>query len=167
MRDNLDNSIRENEMPRAKKTDYSTEFNKAREISRRDSEDLNDCAVLALSLVTGEPYATVSAALSAYGRKKGQGTPNWMSRKYLKDSGFVLVRENIQNIIQTYPRPHCDVLKNFTTHHPRRFPGCVDPNKKYLAYTRGHVLAIIGGIVQDWSINSSLRVCKLYNVIKA
>lgn len=132
---------------------------------RNMMNETNDCTVVALSVVTGMSYPEAHKAMQAQGRKPGKGSNG--IEKALAAAGFKLKRVNIQSIIDKFPKPHCDVLKNFTTHHPRRFPGCIDKSKVYMAYTNRHVLGIREGEVRDWSINTSLRVYALWEVEKA
>ena len=153
-------------MPKLQRTNYSQEFDaysrKAFELNER-----NDCAVKAVAIATGSEYETVHKLMTEFGRKQRRGTHDFVTTKTLTALGFKIVRVDIQSIIEAFPRPHCDVLKNLTTHHPRRFPGCVDPNKSYLAWVNGHILAIKGGVVHDWTVNRSLRIISLYEVVPA
>lgn len=128
--------------------------------------DNNFCSPVAVSLLTDTPVEVVAAMMEEWGRKKGQGTYNAITNKVLDQLGFKRVRVDLSEVISTYPRPHCDVLKNITTHHPRRFPAAFNKDKRYLAECRGHVLAIVGGEVQDWSINQSLRIITLQEIVR-
>lgn len=127
-------------------------------------KETNDCTVIALSVVTGMDYMSAHKAMEDVGRQPGKGA--WGIDKAISNAGFKRIRVDVQSIIAKLPKPHRDVLKNLTTHHPRRFPGCIDENKVYLAHTARHVLGIKGGVVQDWTINSSKRIYALYEIEK-
>lgn len=129
-------------------------------------KDNNDCTVKCLALLGQIPYADAHKMLADAGRKPGRGASHGVTEKLIVSLGYKLTKVDIQAIIESYPRPHCDVLKNMTTHHPRRFPGCIDKNKRYLALARGHILAIIDGEVKDWTVNNALRITHLFEVTK-
>lgn len=152
-------------MARIKRTTYAEEYS-AVEKYAKDFGDNNFCGPVSVALLTGESYEKVAAMMAEEGRKPKQGTYQHITNNVLDKLGFKRTRVDIKAIISSYPKPHCDVLKNMTTHHPRRFPGCIDPNKMYMAHCRGHVLAIAGGVVQDWTINRSLRIYKLEEVTR-
>lgn len=152
-------------MPRLKRTTPPSEF----QVMRNDAsyiQENNDCAVVAVALLCKRPYNEVAELSYALGRVKGKGT-NWMIiRAMFKHYGYELARMELRYFIDQYPKPHCNVLKNMTTHHPRRFPGVFDDGYEYLLDCRRHVAAMQGGEVKDWSINNSLQVSVLYRVKK-
>ena len=152
-------------MPSIKRTDYPSEYSKAAR-SLQEMEDKNFCSPLALSLVTGISVEQAAKMMEEKGRKTGKGTSDFIFEKCLNELGYRKVIVNTEAIIRKFPRPHCDVLKNLTTHHGRRFPGTFDKDVKYVARTSGHILAIIDGEVKDWSINRSLRIFSLHKVEK-
>lgn len=128
--------------------------------------EYNDCAVIAISVATGVDYLTVKTMLELEGRKPRKGTYLNLQIKVLVKLGFKLKRIHLADVIEKFPRPHCDVLKNVTTHHPRRFPGAFDDSKTYFMRTASHVLTMKDGIVHDWSINKSLRLISLWEVVR-
>jgi hypothetical protein len=149
----------ETNMPAIKKTSHHPDFHKL-DTERREMRDNNACAVIALCAVTGAPYKQVYDLLAKHGRKHGKGTYWNAENKVLADLGFKRTRVHLDQLIAKYPLPHCNVLKNVTTHHPRRFPGCF-PAGKLLAWTRGHILAIVDGEVLDWTVNSPCRITSM------
>jgi hypothetical protein len=151
-------------MPAIKRTSHAKTYS---DVSK-DAYSLGDnnfCAPAAVAIATGREYHEVMHAMEAHGRDLRNGTPRHIIMKVLKELGFKAKSVDLGGIISGYPKPHCNVLKNVTTHHARRFPGCFDPEKTYIAFTRGHVLCIKGGEVQDWSVNNSLRIYKLLEVV--
>jgi hypothetical protein len=149
-------------MPALKKTPKHETFTKL-EATVRSFSDKNACAVIAVAAATDKPYEEVHQLFLEEGRKPGKGTPDYISGRVIKLLGFKRTRVDLDEILAKYPLPHCSVLKNVTTHHPRRFPGTF-PEGRFIARTRGHALAIIDGQVVDWSANSALRIVQLYKI---
>lgn len=151
-------------MARIKSTNYTNTY---ASVARSASEamDSNCCAPVAISIVADKPYEEIQAMFEEEGRKKGKATYVEVTKRVLVRLSIELKKVDLSDVIASYPKPHCDVLKNVTTHHGRRFPGTFDPSKRYLAWTAGHVLAIVAGEVHDWSINRSLRIYKLDEVV--
>ena len=152
-------------MPKIERVEHSKDYAAASE-KLKAAGDSNFCSPIALAMVTGITASEAAERMSSYGRKLGKGTPNQIFNKVLCELGFTSKRIQTKDMIEKLPRPHCDVLKNLTTHHPRRFPGVFDPSKKYIAQVNGHILAIVGGEVKDWSVNRSLRIFALFEIIK-
>lgn len=117
---------------RIKKTGFSEHYNEiARDQSRIDLKETNDCTVVALAAVMGTDYA------------KRQ--------------------DYFGEFIQHHPKAH-HVLKGLTTHHPERFNNVWKNGKRYLAFTRGHVAAIIDGTTVDWTKGRAMRIYSLYEI---
>jgi hypothetical protein len=85
--------------------------------------------------------------------------------KAFADHGFVLEPVKDNTIIDKYPKGHRDVLKNVTTHHPRRFPQAFE-GLNLLLVSKGHFVAIANGQVECYSVNNSLRAIFIYSVRK-
>lgn len=151
-------------MPAIKRTTVTDQYAVASR-DAREAKEKGHCSPLAVSVLTGVDFNTVNAMMIEEGRKPRMGTHQYVADRVIDRLGFKRVRVDMQAIIKGYPLPHCNVLRNITTHHPRRFPGAFDPSKRYLAHVRGHVLAIVDGQVQDWSINNSLRIYKLEEIV--
>ena len=69
------------------------------------------------------------------------------------------------SLIATYPSPHNSTCQNVTSRHPKRFPKSFDQSKTYLLRSKSHILAVKGGEVHDWSVNNSLRILEIHEVI--
>jgi len=127
----------------------------------------NDCTVKATALVADITYAEAHALLKSLGRKDRQGC---RMRTMLEDIGrslsITFVELKKTSIIAKYPKGHCDVLKNLTTHHPARFNNVWKDGKSYLAFTRGHVAAIIDGKTHDWTEGKACRIISIFEVVK-
>lgn len=153
----------ETNMPAIKKTETAEKFKKL-QTEAYSQRDHNMCSVIAVAALTDRPYDEVAKLFLEAGRKHRKGTPTWITDRIIKQLGFKKVRIWLDDIIASYPLPHCNVLKNITSHHARRFPGCF-PGGKLLARSRGHVFAIIDGEVHDWSVNAALRLVNLYRIV--
>ena len=126
--------------------------------------ETNDCAVVALAIVCDLPYEVAHAELKRLGRKDRRETLYSLTFQAVKNLGKTVNFVPSYEFIRTYPGVHAK-LKHVTTHHPRRFPKCFDKSKTYLWQVRGHILAVKGGEVLDWSINKSKQVHSIYEVI--
>lgn len=124
--------------------------------------DSRDCTVKALAIACGVPYALAHDVMQAAGRRFGHGADLTIAE--FERLGKTLVPVNPRDIIATYPKPH-QVLKSVTSYHPHRFRRSWKNGKTYVAFTRGHVLAIVDGVTHDWSHASALRVSRLFEVV--
>lgn len=153
-------------MPALKKTARSELFVGLAQEARTLGEKM-DCAVKALAIVTGLPYATCHEALSAEGRKVGRRTPDDQWLAALDKLGFAVRRwtsSEMVAMIHSYPKKG---IANITTHHPRRFPKSWAAHRgPLLLRSRGHISAYLDGIVHDWAVNSSKQVWAIYDVTK-
>ena len=150
-------------MPAIKCTVTTEKFSKL-QAEAYNQRDKNIFSVVAVASLTERPYDEIAKLFLEAGRKHRKSTPIWITDKIIQQLGFKKVRIHLRDIIASYPLPHCNVLKNVTSHHPRRFPECF-PGGKLLARSRGHVFAIIDGEVHDWSVNAALRLVNLYRIV--
>lgn len=104
----------------------------------------NDCVVKALSLVTGQSYERSHNHCRLNGRYSHKGTNG---RLMLKKAGVKLVQ------IIHRPLIHGKTVMNLRG---------LDPTKKYVVFTAGHVLAVIGGQVKDWTEGRQHRIKFIY-----
>jgi hypothetical protein len=121
--------------------------------STMDADDKNFCVPVALALVTGRTAAEVNASLMAKGhRVKGGGVrqTHWLDE-------IVAMGLTAHNVTKTY-LPHGKVSV-------KRVATLLDPSRKYLVSTDGHLLAVIQGIVEDWTAQRLHRVLKIYEVL--
>lgn len=158
-------------MPRIQKTALSPEFSALISESNAHNEK-DDCSVKAVALITGRPYAEVHAVFAACGRKTRRGTPLTVSLDALEELG-VKVRiwtfNEMRAMMDSYPGADTtNPNRSITTHHWRRFPRSWAPHrhKKFILVTRNHMLAVVDGEVKDWSINRSLHVIQIWEVVE-
>ena len=146
-------------MARIQKTSYSDSFVSLKR-NAEEIDERNDCSVVALSVASNRMYSEIRELLKFLGRKDRAGVSHNMMYAAIARLGFRGINVDPKEIIARFPKPHCDVLKNFTSHHPRRFPGCMGEGT-FLVWTAGHVFCVKDGVVHDWSVNKSLRAYKI------
>jgi hypothetical protein len=120
-----------------------------------------DCAVVAVALMVGITYDEAHDALKAAGRKDRAGTPMPCIAHGMRLLGHPILNAPHLGIIKSYPGIH-STLKNVTTHHFRRFENVWRDAPDFMILSRNHILAVIGGKVQDWSVNNTLRAVHTY-----
>lgn len=124
----------------------------------------NDCTVKAIALVAGMEYEAAHSLLKQLGRKNKKGFNLSEALPAISEkTGVNFVEVNPREIIDTYPAHHVG-LGSITTHHPARFHEVWKNGKKYLAFTSGHVAAIMDGKTHDWTEGRAMMVKKLYEV---
>lgn len=119
-----------------------------------DAKRLGDdrcCAPIAIALITGKPFRTVQGWFAKLGRRKGRGTPRWMTYQAVKNNGYTLRRCN-------------ELEKRYRTVRTLE-RGC--GRRTLLVFTRRHALAIVDGKVQDWTQDRLHRIQEIYIVEKA
>lgn len=126
--------------------------------------ETNDCAVKAVALVCGVPYGVAHKKLADLGRKTGHGTNTRLITTAIQELGKMVNYVNQESITALYPGVHAR-KRYITSYQPARFESVWKTNHRtYLAFTKGHVFAIIAGTVHDWTANKSKRVTCLYEV---
>jgi len=97
------------------------------------AHERNDCAVRALALSTGIPYAKAHDLLKAEGRKDRRGTKTWMTERALKKSGAQV------ELLSAWVHRTATLAEAVRTLR----------NGRYLIIVRGHALALIDGVIHD------------------
>lgn len=155
-------------MPRIKRIGYSPIFNSLHAEAGAINEN-NDCAVKAVALTCNVPYSVAHETLAKLGRKKRKATWNPLIKDAIRQLGFnlrVWSFDECWALIKSYPGVHGRVLTSITTHHPRRFPKqwAQFKDRRLLFLVRGHIGAVIGGELIDWSVNKAKRVTEVWEV---
>jgi hypothetical protein len=148
---------------RRKVREYGEAYKAVRQEGKLIEKGTRDCSVVAASVITGLPYATVHAAFKAAGRKTGVGTPRSVSQRALAALGFEVrewTSQEKRNMLFSYPRKGHRAI---TTYHPQLYP---DQWRGWsgIFVTRRHMLAVKDGVVQDWSVNRSLPLVDIWEV---
>jgi hypothetical protein len=154
-------------MGKIKRANPSDVYLAADSASRTHSEK-RDCAVIALTVVSGHSYDEVREALKKAGRKDNHGTFLYQVEKAAELLGFkleMLPYKWQREMIQTYPGGHKNA-QHLTTHHPRRFAKQWKDVEPLLFHVDGHFAGFREGAIHDWSVNSAKRVINLYRLVK-
>lgn len=108
----------------------------------------NDCTVIAAALATGESYEDAHAALELFGRKPGHGTSIHSTLRALDLLGYR------HNRVQFEPASVQTIARQ------------LDPKARYVVFTSNHALAVVDGVVEDWSARRKHHVQSVYEVIQ-
>jgi len=114
------------------------------ERSKANNEKL-DCAVKAVSIVTGVHYDDVHTMMQNRGRRHGGRTKHHITADVLKCLGAVMETVEVKSkTVKRLPRE----LKIGT----------------YLVWTHGHILAVKDGTVMDWTAGRRHRIKKVMRI---
>lgn len=113
-----------------------------------------DCAVKAVAVACGyeKDYDGIHYAFGLFGRRYRHTTPH----------------EVTTNVVKALDHKMVDVTRQFTARTVLTL-GRQLRNKfrrKFLVFTRGHVLAATNGVVHDWTAGRRHRIQKVYEVIE-
>jgi hypothetical protein len=121
------------------------------EAGRARKNETNDCAVKAVAVVTNENYDEAHDACQRFGRQPRRGTNfSFTTKPAVKNLGFEV------------ERVHAELTGTFV----RKLPERLSARKTYLVRVAGHILAVKGGQVVDWTAARNHRVKAIYEVSK-
>ena len=110
----------------------------------------NDCAVKAIAISHNVEYSQVHKMLKAEGRVNRQGTYRHQQEAVSKLLGATF--------IDTIPRKAGGGQITVST------IGRYFPKGRHMVFTRGHVLALVDGVVQDWTAGRKHRVLNVWTI---
>jgi hypothetical protein len=149
----------------------SATFNAMEEHARRIGE-ANDCSVKAIATVCGVSYATAREVCAQNGRKSGDGMRTNDMLHAVRSLGFDCKEFSRygegcikSTFISQYPPSH-QILKNVTSHHPKRFNKVWADGKSYLFFAKNHVLAVVDGVNHDWTVGRAMQVYLIVEITK-
>lgn len=113
--------------------------------------ETNDCAVKAVSIVTGKPYDQVHAIFENLGRKKGEGSNLYQIKESVNYFGFSYEYVRLEKLQELRKSYHNYNVKRLTLKQSLMFPENWKEHfhGKYLLYTRCHVTACVDGVIHD------------------
>jgi hypothetical protein len=111
----------------------------------------NDCTVKAIAIATNTPYIKAHHVMDDLGRVKRRGI-----RASLWESTFA--KETLAKLNYSHTVVKSQV-KTIST-----LPNYLDPTKNYVVLVRGHALAVVRGVVQDFTAGSKRRVLSIWEV---
>jgi hypothetical protein len=122
--------------------DYSTLTAAAAEMGEE-----KDCAVRALSAVSGRHYKHVHEFCRIFGRRKASGT-DWKTVW------------QVAGILGLVPKVTTQFTAKTVTTLERQLP----KKGKFLVSTRGHILAAVDGKIIDWTQGRRHRVLRVWEI---
>lgn len=155
-------------MARVSTTEVPSEFRAIRDDSHFFGEN-RDCAVKCVALACGRSYEQAHERLKQYGRRDRKGTPIEIIKAAIRSFGFHIKEWSATdriNMIWSYPGVHKG-LSTITSHHPRRFAKAwANVHSNIVMGNNRHIWALKDRVVHDWSINKSLQVSYVWEIIK-
>jgi len=120
---------------------------------RKQLNEMNDCAVIALSIVMRSTYKEAHALCESMGRKPRKGTYTKTTFGAIARAGFRL--EPVKHLVQP----------NGSKYTPKTIG---DKLKKgyFLCFCRGHVFAVVNGDVEDWTQGRRHHITEAYKVVR-
>lgn len=115
----------------------------------------NDCTVKAVALTAKVDYAVAHKALSKAGRRKGSGAYRHQQVIALEAIGAKRV------VLETPMQPNGSRYTTKTI--TKALPG----KGNFYVFTARHALAVIDGVVEDWSATRAKRVTEVWEIIPA
>ena len=110
--------------------------------------EYNACAPIAVSIATETPIDIVLKRYEYLGRKKRRTSKRWMTRQVVTELGFRLI----------------DVPNSYRSKTVRTLEREINNFGTYLVFTRGHILCIKNGVVEDWTKNRCNRIIKIFGI---
>jgi len=114
------------------------------------ANERQDCAVKAVAIVTGSDYKTAWDMLDLAGREARRGTYIHTTMRALDSMGYKHVSS-----LPRQPNGSQYTLKTICKAYPKG---------KYLVSVRGHIAAMIDGVVIDWAADTRCRVISIRRV---
>ena len=129
-------------------------FNSVLEESNEYGES-NDCTVKAVTLVSDLPYGTVHRMYHLAGRKRRCGARREITQDVLHQLG-----EN------GYRHYWCQPLQKSGSRFTMKTIGKAYPKGRYIVRVRGHLAAMIDGVIHDWTQGRRHIVTEICQVVK-
>lgn len=149
-------------MARITRPEFTEEYIQLRDEADSIGEN-NDCAIKAISLVSGLNYIESKRLIDFYGRNKKGGTPTETIIKAIDQIGLIMTPIIQKDIIKMYPGVHSG-LKSITSHHMDRFNSVWKNGKRYLLFSKTHVWAVIDGLNHDHTRGRSVQCKWIYEI---
>ncbi len=117
-------------------------------VAKKYYKDYNFCTVVAVATVCNMSFGKARIKMEKAGRPHRYGAYQWQYHEVIQRRGFKL-----------------EPVYGFEGHHVKTM-GKKLGSGTYLINVRGHVLAIVDGVINDWSASRSHRVREVYRVTK-
>ena len=129
----------------------------------------NDCSIVSISLVTGIDYQTVAETLAKHGKKKNKGTTIVVIKAAMLELGYRMVERNYNQMVSLMNSVSKEAsyrVKKLNTRHPKLHNKETNWVKEVpqLWLVPKHILAVIDGVVEDWTHTKGAKVEAIYDV---
>lgn len=128
---------------------HSDKYTTLSEASKFHGEK-NDCTVKALAIAGNLTYGVAHTMMAKRGRKFRSGSLTAHVISSLNEIG-----KRVENVSNAASFSNVKTIKGLQMLNLR---GC------YIIRTSGHVLAMDGGIIHDWTVNRCHRIVEIYRV---
>ena len=118
---------------------------------RSEFNEYNDCSVIALAAVTTNSYEYVHGICAKHNRQHRQGMYNPDILAAVNTLGYDYFKVSCYN-----PKTNCRLTPK--TVGTRYTAG------NYLCFVKGHVFALVDGVVEDWTSDRKHRIFAIYQV---
>ena len=107
-------------------------------VGRKYYADKNFCSIVAIASVCNMSFGRAQRKMKELGRKKQGGASWWQIQEVVERRGFVVTEVSIKGYVRTAPKK-------------------LDSNCNYLLVSVGHVTAVMGGVVNDWTADAGQK----------
>lgn len=137
-------------------------------MSYRDAElaadrmgETNDCAVRAIAVSCGVSYKEAHEALRTQGRKKRGGASNFQWIAAIRELGF-----HVNEVTGHFQAEEFDATgrKPLVFKTALKAPEHLDPDRRFILQSSGHVAAWNGEEIVDWSKGTRTRIRQIFEV---
>jgi len=119
-------------------------------VAKRYYRDSGYCSVIALAVCCDLKFGKARKAMERGGRSNGRGVNMTMIRNGLAEFGF-----EGKLVYDVKPCTMTTVARQ------------LDSSKTYMVFVNGHVAAVKGGMVQDWTEGRRHKVQCIWEIVKA
>jgi len=120
---------------------------------RKQLNETNDCAVIALAIVMRTTYKATHAICAAHGRKVRGSTRTRQTFASIESAGFAV--EKVKNNRQ----------KSGSKFTPKTI-GEKCKRGYYMCFCNGHVFAVVNGTVEDWTNGRQHHINDIYKIVR-
>ena len=119
-------------------------------VGKKYYNDSQFCSVIAIASLCNMSFGRAYRKLKTQGRKKAKGVNMFQMMDVLSQRGFKAVPVDVSGFVRTAPRK-------------------LDNNCNYMILVSGHVVAIVNGVVNDWTglpNTKQKRIISAYKIVK-
>lgn len=126
---------------------------KRNEGTRAGFNERADCSVMATAIAARMPYEEAHTLLATAGRRKGKRFTTSLVLPHLEAKGYKV--EAVENLKQ----------KNGSAYTPKTIGNRLKRGY-YMVWIKGHVFAVVNGVVEDWTQGRQHRITRAVKITK-